>query len=164
MARRTPRGNASTSCHGGTPPSPPSGRGGGWARRSSMETSEGALDVVTYIKVSRGNTPQSRLMQSTSNATSASYAHQLLGSVSYMGRHPRVVGARVVARLRLSVSYKALEHALGAWAPSTIGLEAKGREGEATTFYVGAILGNFLILLLRCDKATSVAHAASVGG
>ena len=48
-------------------------------------------------------------------------------------------------------------------AAATIGLEAKGREGKAKAFYMGAILAQFLALLLRNDKATSFAHAAGVG-
>ena len=61
------------------------------------------------------------------------------------------------------MGYKALEDALGLWAPSAIGLEAKGREGEAKAFYMGAILAQFLVFFLRSDKATSFAHAAGVG-
>jgi len=61
------------------------------------------------------------------------------------------------------MGYKALEDALGLWAPGAIGLEAKGREGKAEAFYMGAILAQFLVLLLRSDKATSFVHAAGVG-
>eukprot|EP01052_Picozoa_sp_SAG31_P006207 SAG31_NODE_283_length_18512_cov_19.352414_13_plen_67_part_00 len=35
------------------------------------------------------------------------------------------------------MGYKALEDALGLWAPSTIGLEPKRREGKATTWVRG---------------------------
>ena len=92
------------------------------------------------------------LARRQAEAWSARYAlheghtHELLGGIANVLGDPRIVGTSVATLRGVSVSYEAIENVLGLSTPCTIGLKAKGGEGEATPFDVVAIFDYFLAL------------------
>ena len=127
------------------------------------ERGEGPVHVVANVLRRGVSTTTGRGVECARYALHEGHTHELLSSIANVLGDPRIVGTSVATLRGVSVCYKAIENALSLRTPCTIGLKAKGGEGEATPFDVVAIFGYFLALLLVSDNARGFAHAASVG-
>ena len=112
------------------------------------ERGEGPVHVVANVLRCGVSTTTCRGVECARYALHEGHTHELLSSIANVLGDPHIVGTSVATLRGVSVCYEAIENVLGLRAPCTIGLKAKGGEGEATPFDVVAIFGYFLALLL----------------